>query len=92
MRRLVLGIATAGAVVLLASTSHAWRCGNLLVRPGVQKAAVLLYCGEPAYREDLGQRGGEKAERLIYGPEWGMYYLLTFQGGSLSKIDQKRAR
>ena len=92
MSRLVLGIVTAGAVVLLASTSHAWRCGNLLVRPGVQKAAVLLYCGEPAYREDLGQRGGEKAERLIYGPEWGMYYLLTFEGGALSKIDQKRAR
>jgi len=92
MSRLVLTIVVAVAMSLLASTSHAWRCGNLLVRPGVQKAAVLLYCGEPAYREDLGQRGGEKAERLIYGPEWGMYYLLTFEGGSLRKIDQKRAR
>lgn len=92
MSRSVLTILVAGAAVLLASTSHAWRCGNLIVRPGVQKAAVLLYCGDPAYREDLGRRGGELAERLIYGPEWGMYYLLTFEGGTLKKIDQKRAR
>ncbi len=92
MSRIVLTIVAAGAFTLLASTSHAWRCGNLLVRPGIQKAAVLLYCGEPAYREDLGQRGGENAERLIYGPDGGMYYLLTFEGGSLRKIDQKRAR
>jgi len=83
MSRCVRTGLAAAAVVLLASTSHAWRCGNLLVRPGVQLAAVLLYCGEPAYRE---------YERLIYGPDGGMYYILSFQGGTLRKVDQQRAR
>lgn len=92
MRRVLRTAALAGAALLVASPGYAWRCGNLLVGPGVQKAAVLLYCGEPAYREDLGQIGGEKAERLIYGPDGGMYYLLTFEGGTLTKVEQKRAR
>ena len=92
MKRLCSTLVATAAVLLYAGVSHAWRCGNLLVRPGVQLAGVLLYCGEPAYRESLGTRGGQAAERLIYGPEYGMYYLLEFEGGVLRRIDAKRAR
>ena len=75
-------------VVLCSTASHAWRCGNLLVKPGVQKAAVLLYCGEPIYREQVDQY----AEKLIYGPDWGRYYILTFDGARLKRIEDKMAR
>jgi len=84
-------ILACGALLSAASPAHAWRCGNLFVREGVLLEGVLEYCGTPISRQTIsGPAEVPKKERLVYGPEGGLYYILTFEDGVLAKVEQRR--
>lgn len=93
MRKVLRTFLACGAVLLGVSSAHAWRCGNLLVKEGSLLEAVLKDCGPPVSRVTVsGAMEGIKTERLVYGPDGGLYYILTFEDGTLAKIEQQRAQ
>lgn len=65
---------------------------------GEPKIKVLSECGDPLFKEITGytepERGKESIKVTIsqwtYGPWRGYYYVLTFNGGILAKIDSVR--
>lgn len=85
-KRILLALALAGCLALPAADALAWRCGNLIVKKGTQKAAVSLYCGEPAYKE----RRDANSELWIYGPQSGVYRLVSIRHGEVAKVEMKR--
>ena len=91
MYRALRIILACAALLAAAASAHAWRCGNLFVREGVLLEGVLEYCGTPVSRQTISGEGeGLKRERLVYGPEGGLYYILTFENGVLTKVEQRR--
>lgn len=77
---------------LLASYSHAMRCGNDLITVGDSKAKVLLTCGEPLLSEVVATEKTADKKEII--EEWTYYrgpgnflLILTFQGGRLTDIE-----
>jgi hypothetical protein len=89
------------SVLVLASPSHAWRCGSQLVQTGMLALQVRDKCGDPVSEELIGYtlRGappgirGErefKIEQWIYGPDQGYYHVLIFEAGRLRDIDKTK--
>jgi hypothetical protein len=70
-----------------------FRCGNTHAEEGkTQSAEILISCGEPKIKEDMGYKGrgvGRKLEKWIY-EKGGKYYILYFEGGILQKVEQHR--
>ncbi|MBX9756771.1 MAG: DUF2845 domain-containing protein [Pseudomonadaceae bacterium] len=84
---------------LLSLPAHAgFRCGQKLVNEGDRITEVLRKCGQPASRDLLGYTDtingnlGLQIEEWSYGPNNGMYYYLTFEGGRLRTIETKRGQ
>jgi hypothetical protein len=79
-------------VFLTATTASALRCGNTFIRTGLTTAEVLMSCGEPKLKEDLGNKGrtGKKMVRWVYGPHQGQMYYLTFVAGVLEEIESRK--
>ncbi len=85
--------------MLFPGTASALRCGQGLVMVGDVKAKVLAECGEPQYRETVGERESarrkgegawkkttKKVEEWTYNcGEGDFIYVLTFEGGKLVK-------
>ena len=95
---------TAALLALFASHAHAsstWRCEGKLVSVNDPKAVVLHKCGSPVsqdltgsklWRDEYGFEHEVVVEEWVYGPRNGMYHYLTFEGGTLKKIDSKRVQ
>jgi hypothetical protein len=89
------------AIPLLILSGYAqagFRCGQRLVNEGDRSSEVLRKCGQPATRDFIGytdtQNGnlGLQLEEWSYGPNNGLYYYLTFEGGRLRQIETKRGQ
>ena len=75
---------------ILLSMDTDFRCGNLLMREGVEKLQVMVNCGEPVASErSYIDRYGE-VDKLFYGPDAGYYYVLYFYVGKLIKVESIR--
>ncbi len=72
------------------SIGTGFRCGNLLMREGLQKAQVVYNCGEPFMAEKSYVDAYGEVDKLIYGPEAGYFYVLYFYVGKLIKIEEVR--
>ena len=83
-------------LLLLAGPAWGFRCGIYLIREGDYKYLVEQRCGEPISRDFSGYTltpDGQREltiERWVYGPDNGYYYILTFEGGILERIDAQR--
>ena len=70
-----------------------FRCGNTFAEEGkTQSAEILISCGEPKIKEEMGYKGkgvGRKLEKWIY-EKGGVYYILYFEAGILQKVEQQR--
>jgi len=81
-----------------ASAADTLRCGSQLVSVGDRSSEVLLKCGQPVARDDLGykrsvnRREEYPVEEWTYGPNSGMYQYLRFEGNRLVQITSKRGR
>ena len=74
----------------LLSLDTSFRCGNLVMRDGLEKLQVLANCGDPVASErSYIDRYGE-VEKLIYGPDAGYYYVLYFYVGKLIEVESIR--
>ena len=84
--------------VSLISTADTLRCGSKLVSVGDRKFEVWDKCGEPRYLDETGYTlGGYERRELsvqewVYGPENGMFSILTFEGSRLVRIERRRQR
>jgi len=78
--------------------THGMLCSRKLVELGDFKFEVVEKCGEPVFAEIVGygvnRRGDRemKVEQWVYGPLRGIYYILTFEGGRLKKIETRIKR
>lgn len=92
MKKVSILIVALIIIFLTVTTASALRCGNLLIRTGLTSAEILLNCGEPKLKEDLGTKGrtGKKMERWVYGPHEGQMYYLTFIAGVLDKVESRK--
>ncbi len=86
-------------LALLSLPAHAgFRCGQKLVNEGDRSSEVLRKCGQPATRDLIGYTDtrygnlGLQVEEWSYGPNNGLYYYLTFEGGRLRQIETKRGQ
>ncbi|HOK05582.1 MAG TPA: DUF2845 domain-containing protein [Syntrophales bacterium] len=88
------------AALVLAAPAEAFRCGDSLVTVGDTKAKVLLECGAPTLKEKVGAREetygaktrGKRAKKTKTVEQWtyncgegDFIYILTFEGGKLTK-------
>jgi len=80
---------------------HAFRCGDGLVSVGDSKGRVLIECGQPTFKEKVGDKETRKkgtgtktkgAKSTKTMEQWtyncgkdDFIYILTFQGGKLVK-------
>jgi hypothetical protein len=72
------------------SLGTGFRCGNLLMREGLQKAQVVYNCGEPFLSEKSYVDAYGEVDKLIYGPDAGYFYILYFYVGKLIGIEEAR--
>ena len=77
---------------MVASASSTMRCGDTLISVGAPTAQVLLACGEPLTREDVGvEAAGTEAQlvqRWTYDLGPGRFLrILEFKGGVLASIE-----
>jgi len=85
-------------VIIAVFPAHAMICSTRMVELGDFKFEVVEKCGEPKFAEIVGyglnRRGDRemKVEQWVYGPLRGIYYILTFQGGRLKKIETRIKR
>lgn len=85
-------------LVMSYDANATFRCGQKLVNEGDRSSEVLRKCGQPASRDLLGYTDtingniGLQVEEWSYGPNNGMYYYLTFEGGRLRTIETKRGQ
>jgi len=96
MKTLSIIFTTLSFMLVVCTSSFArvdFRCGNTHAEEGkTHSAEILISCGEPKLKEDLGYRGGgvgRKLEKWIY-EKGGVYYILYFEGGLLQKVEQQR--
>jgi hypothetical protein len=93
MRNIFITGTTIIFLLFAASPVHALRCGNKLVSKGDFKFEVVNKCGEPNSHEVVGytinkyQKQELIIEHLVFGPWNKNYYVLTFIGGKLTKIE-----
>lgn len=94
-RHAVLLVLTLSPPLLLADTL---RCGSQLISTGDRTFEVERKCGAPVRRDLIGYRLGPQArqetvvEEWLYGPNNGMFSILTFEGNRLIRIESHRAR
>lgn len=96
-----LSVLFAMATILLSPNgAHALRCGSDLVDVGDLKQQVLLKCGEPYSKEEIGyidqERDGDRI-RVMKIEAWiikisNEYYSLEFEGNKLVKIESAGKR
>lgn len=73
------------------------RCGSSLINTGDRTFEVERKCGEPAQRDLVGytlgahQRREMMREEWVYGPDNGVFSILTFEGNRLVRIETSRA-
>ena len=85
-------------LVMSYDANATFRCGQKLVNEGDRITEVLRKCGQPAsrdligYTETLNGNLGLQVEEWSYGPNNGMYYYLSFEGGRLRTIETKRGQ
>lgn len=86
----LLAVASAGA-------NGSMHCGNSFVKIGERAFLVQRDCGEPVSKQLIGYTINQKERReltieeWIYGPrDGGYFYIITFVGGKVSKIDSER--
>jgi hypothetical protein len=86
-------------LLVMSYDAHAtFRCGQKLVNEGDRSSEVLHKCGQPVNRDMVGYTEtvngnlGVQVEEWSYGPNNGMYYYLTFEGGRLRQIESKRGQ
>ena len=73
-----------------AQSLTSFRCGNLFMDEGTEKMLVLARCGQPVATEKTWiDRYGE-VEKLVYGPDGGVFHVLYFFGGRLIAVDDIR--
>jgi hypothetical protein len=72
------------------SIGTGFRCGNLLMREGLEKMQVLYNCGDPVVSEKSYVDAYGEVEKLMYGPDAGYFYVLYFYVGKLIKIEEVR--
>lgn len=86
-------------VLLLAATqlqAQTLRCGSHLISTGDRTFEVERKCGTPVQRDLVGYTLGPHArqelvrEEWLYGPNNGMYSILTFEGNRLIRIESRR--
>jgi hypothetical protein len=84
------------SALILPNLSHALRCGRELIDVGDLKQEVLLKCGEPSSKEEIGyidqERDGSRV-KVMKIEEWiievsDRYYSLVFEGNRLVKIEE----
>ncbi len=72
------------------------RCGTQLVSTGDRTFEVERKCGPPVQRDLVGSTLGAYArqelviEEWLYGPDNGMFRILTFEGNRLKRIETRR--
>jgi hypothetical protein len=77
------------------STSHALRCGSDLIDVGNLKHEVLVKCGTPISKEEIGyidQKTEGTRITVMKIEEWiievsNLYYSLVFEGNRLVRIE-----
>ena len=82
-------------IFIFPNASHALRCGSDLVYVGDLKQEILLKCGTPISKEEIGYIDEEKDGnriRVMKIEEWiivvsKQYYSLVFEGNALVKIE-----
>jgi hypothetical protein len=82
-------------IFIFPNTSHALRCGSDLVDVGDLKQEVLVKCGTPISKEEIGyidQKTEGTRIRVMKIEEWiievsNQYYSLVFEGNALVKIE-----
>jgi hypothetical protein len=95
IRRALLLAFTCAAPLAQAETL---RCGSQLVSTGDRTFEVERKCGSPVQRDLVGHTLGPYARREVfieewlYGPNNGMFNILTFEGNRLIRIESRRDR
>lgn len=87
-------------LILAAPLLHAetLRCGSQLISTGDRAFEVERKCGTPVRRDPIGYTLGPYArqelvlEEWLYGPNNGMFSILTFEGNRLVRIESRRDR
>ncbi len=80
------------------SQAETLRCGSQLISTGDRTFEVERKCGTPVQRDLIGHTLGPYArqelviEEWLYGPNNGMFSILTFQGNRLVRIESRRDR
>jgi hypothetical protein len=85
-------------IFIFPNVSLALRCGSDLVDVGDLKQEILLKCGTPVSKEEIGYIDEEKDGnriRVMKIEEWiivvsKQYYSLVFEGNALVKIESVR--
>ncbi|MGE6659150.1 DUF2845 domain-containing protein [Pseudomonas sp. NPDC077408] len=73
------------------------RCGSNLINTGDRTFEVERKCGQPVQRDLVGytlgpnQRREMMREEWVYGPDNGVFNILTFEGNRLVRIETSRA-
>jgi len=98
MKQALAGVVAIVFLALAVLPANAMLCSRRLVELGDFKFEVVQKCGEPVLAEVVGyglnRRGDRelKVEQWVYGPLRGIYYILTFEGGRLKKIETRIKR
>ncbi len=80
----------ANAGTLRADLGSGFRCGNLMMREGLEKLQVIYNCGEPIAQEKSYVDQYGEVEKLFYGPDHGYFHVLYFYVGKLFKVESIR--
>ncbi|AHL74426.1 hypothetical protein CH92_04720 [Stutzerimonas stutzeri] len=78
------------------SQAETLRCGSQLISTGDRIFEVERKCGQPVQRDLIGHTLGSYArhelviEEWVYGPNNGMFSILTFEGNRLIRIESRR--
>lgn len=78
------------------SQAETLRCGSQLISTGDRTFEVERKCGTPVQRDLIGHTLGPYArqewviEEWVYGPDNGMFRILTFEGNRLIRIESRR--
>jgi hypothetical protein len=91
----------ASLILLAAAGAHAdgsMRCDSALISVNDSMTTVLRKCGEPSGRGPVSylkhangqQREEIPVQRWTYGPTFGMYHYLRFEGDRLADITGER--
>lgn len=81
-------------LLLVASPVYAFWCNGWFPSIGEHKVKILNKCGQPISKEIVATKWSSRDEKAILVEEWtykkDVYYVLTFEGSRLVKIDWYR--